>query len=260
MLNIVVLLKMVPDVVEELEIAPEGKALETEWLRLILSDRDDHALEQALILKEKYGGQVTVAAPEAPEIDDVLFTALAKGADRAVKIPGDWTNVHAPLLAQTFAAFITASHLSTPDTLILTGAQAIDDLAGELAPYLADSLGIPYVGVVTSVTVDEGRKRATVIEEFGRGLRGEFELPLPAVFGIQSAEKPPRYIVLTKVQAVMKTTKIETQEIPLPETAPKFSLDKLFKPEAAGQAEMLEGSPEKIAARMVEILAERGLV
>jgi electron transfer flavoprotein beta subunit len=260
MLNIVVLLRMVPDVVEELEIAPEGKVLETEWLRLILSDRDDHALEQALLLKEKYGGSVTVAAPEAPEIDDVLFTALAKGADRAAKISGDWTNVHAPRLAQAFGTFITASNLSTPDTLILTGSQAIDDLEGELAPYLAEALRIPYVGVVTSVTVDESRQRATVVEEFGRGLRGEFELPLPAVFGIQSAEKPPRYIVLSKVQAAMKTAKIETQEISLPETAAKFALDKLFKPEAAGRAEMLEGSPEQIAARMVEILTERGLM
>ena len=85
-MNILVLLKMVPDVIEELEVAPDGKALDTEFLRLIINERDAHALEEALLLKEKHGGQVTVLALDAPEVDDTLFTALAKGADRAVKI------------------------------------------------------------------------------------------------------------------------------------------------------------------------------
>src|SRR5512135_678101 len=87
-MNIVVLIRMVPDVVEELEVGPDGKSLDTEYLRMIVSESDDHALEEALILKERYGGSVTAMALDAPELDEVLFSALAKGADRAVKIVG----------------------------------------------------------------------------------------------------------------------------------------------------------------------------
>ena len=87
-MHILVLLKMAPDVVEELEIAPDGKSLDLDYLRLILSESDDHALEEALLLKERHNAKVTVLALDAPEVDDALFTALAKGADRAVKVVG----------------------------------------------------------------------------------------------------------------------------------------------------------------------------
>ena len=82
-MKIIVLLKMVPDVVEELEVAADGQTLDTEFLRLIANELDNHALEEALLLKEKYSGTVTVVALDAPEVDDALFTALAKGADQA---------------------------------------------------------------------------------------------------------------------------------------------------------------------------------
>ena len=65
-MNIVVLLKVVPDVVEELEVAANGKELDTEYLRMILNESDNHALEEALLLKERYGGTVSLLAPEAP--------------------------------------------------------------------------------------------------------------------------------------------------------------------------------------------------
>jgi electron transfer flavoprotein beta subunit len=87
-MNLFVLLKTVPDTVEELTVGADEKSLDAQWLRFKLSDSDEHALEQALLLKEKHGGQVTVVALDAPELDDSLFTALAKGADRAVKLAG----------------------------------------------------------------------------------------------------------------------------------------------------------------------------
>src|ERR1019366_8692798 len=87
-MKIIVLLKMVPDVVEELEVAADGKTLDSEFLRLIANELDAQALEEALLLKEKYTGTVTVVSLDAPEVDDALFTALANGADRAIKITG----------------------------------------------------------------------------------------------------------------------------------------------------------------------------
>lgn len=260
-MDIVVFLKMVPDVVEELLIGEDGKSLDTQWLRMKLSDPDEHALEEAVILKEKYGGTVTVVAMEAAEVEEVLFTAFAKGADRAVKLPGDWTGIQAPAVARLYASFFSfANRQPTSETLILLGSQAIDDLEGEVAPYLAELLGLPYVGVVTGIKLDEEKKKVIVMKEFAGGLRGEFESPLPAVLGMQAAEKPPRYVPVAKVRSIMKSAQIETIDVSPPEIFSGLSVDRLFIPEVAGKAEMIEGPPEEVSARIIEILAERGLI
>jgi electron transfer flavoprotein beta subunit len=261
-MKILVLLKMVPDVVEELEVAPDGKGLDLEFLRMILSEPDDHALEEALILKERYGGSVTVAALDAPDVDDVLYTALAKGADRAVKVadiePGTTTRTAAAALA----GVLRESTGLLPADLILTGSQAIDDLDGLVAPLLAHSQGLPYVGIVTQVRADEAARTATVIKEYPGGVRGEFETPLPVVLGIQSAEKPPRYVPVAKVRAAMKSQPIETAAALTAADAggPLAEVMAMSKPVVTGAAEMIEGSPEDIAGRLCGIFAEKGVL
>ncbi|MBZ5553652.1 MAG: electron transfer flavoprotein subunit beta/FixA family protein [Acidobacteriia bacterium] len=259
-MNIITCLKMVPDVVEELEVGSDGKSLDTGWLRLKLSEPDEHALEQSLLLKERHGGKVTAVAFEAPELEEALFTALAKGADRAIKIIGDFSGLSGPVAAQILSTFLRSDpQLLTSDTLILTGSQAIDDLEGELSPCLAEGLGFPYIGVVTGIELEPEGKKALVMKEFAGGLRGEFEVPIPAVLGIQAAEKPPRYVPVAKVRSVMKTMKIEPREVPCPDSLGRLPVEQLYKPEVAGMAEMIEGSPNEIAERLVEILSKRAL-
>jgi len=254
-MNLLVLLKMVPDIVEELEVAPDGKSLDTSFLRTIINERDDHALEQALLLKERHGGTVTVLALDAPDIDDTLFAALAKGADRAVKITdapeGMTTQTAARLCSQVIAGL-------PPADLILTGVQALDDLDGLSAAVIAQQLGFPYIGVVTAVTVNGST--ATVLKEFAGGVRGEFAVTLPAVLGVQAAEKPPRYVPVAKVRAAMKSSKIETVPAPAEVAAAQIEVRQLAKPVVSSHAEMLEGSPEEIADKLVQLLAQRGLL
>jgi electron transfer flavoprotein beta subunit len=258
-MNLIVLLKMVPDTVEELNVASDGKSLDSEYLRFKLNDPDEHALEQALILKERAGGKITVVALDAPEVDDALFTALAKGADRAVKIPVDQASLGTVATARMFAAFLASGGGQiTPDTLVLPGSQAIDDLEGEVAAYLGEALGLPYVGVVSSVSPANGK--VVVLKEFSGGMRGEFEVTLPAVLGIQSAERPPRYVPVAKVRAVMKSAKIATADIEPPESAKALAVERMYKPEVAGGAQMLDGSPEDIAGKIASLLAERGII
>jgi electron transfer flavoprotein beta subunit len=258
-MNLYVLLKMVPDTVEELNVSADGKSLDTEFLRFKLNDPDEHALEQALLLKERHGGKITVVALEAPEVDDVLYTALAKGADRAVKIPVDQTGLGTVATAQVFATFF-GSHtgMITPETLVLPGSQAIDDLEGEVAAHLAQALDLPYLGVVCSVALADGK--LIVRKEFAAGLRGEFEVPLPAVLGVQSAEKPPRYVPVAKVRAMMKSAVIETADVPTPQRPKAFPVERMYKPEVVGRAQMIEGTPEEIANRIADILAERSII
>jgi electron transfer flavoprotein beta subunit len=261
-MKIVLLLKMVPDVVEELELAADGKALDTEFLRMMPDERDNHALEQALLLKEKLGGTVTVVSLDAPEVDDALFTALAKGADRAVKVlDGDGvlgTRASAHRLAQVLASVPGL----LPADLILTGAQAIDDLDGLTAPLIAQQLHLPQLEIVTQVSVDPSGGLATVLREFPGGVRGEYEVKLPAVLGIQAAEKPPRYAPVSKVRAAMKSQTIET--VPAPAAgdggATPLEVEKMAKPEVTEHAQMLQGSPEEIANQVCEVLAASGLL
>jgi electron transfer flavoprotein beta subunit len=259
-MNILVLLKMVPDIVEELEIAPDGKSLEQESVRPIVSERDDHALEQALLLKERSGGTVTAVALDAPEVDEVLFTALAKGSDRAVKVTG----LDAPPSTAAAAALLAEVLPRVPNLmpldLILAGCQAIDDLDGVLAPLLAERLGVPYLGIVTGVAMEVGGGPVTVLKEFAGGARGQYVVCLPAVLGVQAAEKPPRYVPVAKVRAAMKTRTIEQIAASPAEEAALLEVLTMTKPEAAGRAEMLEGAPEAVAAKLVEILSARGLV
>jgi electron transfer flavoprotein beta subunit len=257
-MNILVLLKMVPDVVEELEVAPDGKSLDLEFLRLVINESDEHALEAALLLKERHGGKVTAVALDSPDIDDVLFTALAKGADRAVKVEdveeGLTTWAAASLLGQVLPNIPDA----LPADLVLTGCQANDDLDGQVAPLLAHRLDLPYLGIVTGLAWDSGT--CTVIKECGGGVRGEYEVTAPALLGIQGAENPPRYVPVAKVRAAMKSGTIESVSASVGAETPPVEVLSMTKPEVASRAEMIDGSVEEVAGKLCDILAERGLL
>jgi electron transfer flavoprotein beta subunit len=258
-LNILVLLRLVPDTVEEPEIGADGRSLDPTTLRLILSERDEHALEAGLLLKEKHGGTITVVALDVPEVDDVLFTALAKGADRAVKITG------APPASGAAAADIVARTLANvpgllPVDLILTGVQAIDDLDGQAGPVLARLLELPYLGLVCRVEADPVAHSTLVTREYAGGVTGNFAVPLPAVLGVQSAEKPPRYVAVAKVRAVMKTQRLESVPAPGEAEARHVEILLMTKPEVAGAAVMLDGSAQEVAGKIADLLAARGLL
>ena len=253
MTKIVALVKMVPDLVEELEINGDGTGLDRDWLRLIINEFDNHATEQAILLKERDGGEVTVIAPEAEGAEDMLFTIAAKGADKVIKLAGEFeegVNNHA--LARAFAETTKAYQ---PD-LILTGVQANDDLDGPVGPLVAEHLGMPYVGYISGVTVEDGK--AIVRKEYPGGLIAEMEVALPAVLGIQAGEEPPRYVAISKVRQIMKTTEIEEQEVPEFDASGGPTVSRMYLPEAAERAEMIEGDEEEIAAKLVEIFKEAG--
>jgi len=259
-MNIIVFLKMVPDVVEELSIADDGKSLNDEWLRMKLSESDEHALEEAIILKEKYGGTVTAVAAEAPELDDALFNAIARGADSAVKITGDWKSYGSPAISKLFSDYINNQQLLDAQTLILSGSQAIDDLEGETVHFLSEYLNLPGNSVITGITYAPDKNILSYIKEFSGGLRGDFETGLPAVLGVQAAENPPRYIPIAKIRSVMKTAKIEEIELPADNLSKGIEVLSLYVPEVSGRAEMLEGTPAEISARIADILSDKGII
>jgi electron transfer flavoprotein beta subunit len=253
-MNIAILVKLVPDLVEELTIDTSGVALDTAWLRLIINEFDDHAIEQGILLKERGGGQVTVVAPDIEGVDDVLFTAAAKGADRLIKIKGDFTGVNNHALAR---AFTTVVKELQPD-LILTGVQANNDLDGSVGPLLAGCLEMPYVGYISGVSLTEGKSK--VRKEYPGGLIAEMDVTLPAVLGIQAAEQPPRYVAVSKVRQMMKTSTIEERAESGLDMAGGPTIGRMFQAEAGQRATMLTGSPDEVATKLVGIFKELGVL
>jgi electron transfer flavoprotein beta subunit len=259
-MKILVLMKMVPDIVEELEVASDGTSLDQEYLRFIVNERDDYALEQALLLKDHLGADVVVVAPEASEVDDVLHTALAKGADRVVKMSGVDESAGTRAMASVLAATLPGVPGVLPADLVLSGCQAIDDLDGFVAPLLAGSLELPYLGLVSRLTVDAGAGTAVASKEYAGGVMGRFEVALPAFIGIQGCEKPPRYVPIAKVRAATAAGGIETVAAASAPTTAPLEVTAMAKPSATGHAEMLEGSVPDVAEKAADILADRGLL
>ncbi len=251
-MKIAVPVKFVPDLVEELTIDPSGVALDTAWLRLIVNEFDDHAVEQAILLKEHAGGQVTVMTIEAEGSDDFLFTAAAKGADQLIKFTGDVSTVNNHALAHVYADLLKETQ---PD-LVLTGVQAHNDLDGPVGPLLAEYMGLPYVGYVSGITV--AGDHVMVRKEYSGGLIAEMEVKLPAVLGIQASEQPPRYVAYSKIRQVMGTAKIEERAIPNLDIRGGTEISRMFQPEVAQRATMLEGGADQIAKKLVSIFKELG--
>lgn len=254
-MKIVVLLKLVPDLVEELTVDDDGTDLDRDWLRLIVNEFDDHALEQAILLKERTGAEVVAMAPDADGTDDVLFAAAAKGVDQVVKLRADFeagVNNHA--LARAFATMMPEFH---PD-LILTGVQAHNDLDGSLGPLLAEHLGMPYVGNIAGLSVANGTALAR--KEYPAGLMAEMVVDLPAVLGIQAADQPPRYVAISKIRQAMKTTTIGEHQVAELDLSGGPTIGRMFQPETGERATMIEGDDEEIAAKLIEIFRELGLV
>ena len=256
-MNIVVVVRQVPDLIEPLDVAASGTALDLGAASFILNESDDHALEQALLLKEAGGGTVTVVALDFGDIDNTLYTASAKGADKIIKIAYEAESTPEPSVAA--AAYAEVIRELAPD-LVLVGSYAHDELENTLAPLLAFRLGLPFVGVVRGVKPSADAAGATVFKEFPGAALAKMTVKFPAVLGILGAEQPPRYVPVSRIRAAMKTAQVSEQEMVLPVPASPVTVQRLYPPEAGKGAEILEGSSEEVAAKIVSILKEKGVM
>jgi electron transfer flavoprotein beta subunit len=255
-MNIAVLTKQVPDLVEGVEIDATGKAVDPDSIRYILSEPDDHALEEAMLLKERMQARVEVFSLETGEVRDSLCMALAKGADRVVIVN---TGLESPPSNHTAAKIFAAALKGLSFDLLLTGVRAIDDLDGSLGGLLAGYLELPYVGLVRKIEIAGGTPVAVVQKEYPGGYAAELEVKFPAVLGIQAAEQPPRYVPVSRLRQVMKSASVEETEAAAaePESVP---VERMFKPQEGAGATMFSGTPEEIARQIVDLFSERRLV
>ncbi len=253
-MNIAVLMRPVPDPVEELEISPDGADLDRDYLGYVVNEFDEHALEEGLLIKEQVGGTITVLAPgSADEIDDILYTALAKGADRAVKLGTDV----GPLSAHALARLFTDALSDIDFDLVLTGVQAADELDGQVSVLVASMLRLPHISVVTATEPIAAGVRVT--KEFWAGITADYEVTLPAVLGVQAARQAPRYVAISRIrQAQQGEGLVEADAVPPERGSVRITAVRL--PEAEDGAEMLGGDAEAAAERIIEILRAAGVV
>ncbi len=255
-MNIVATLKQVPNVTDDLELNAEGTDLDHDALEYVLNEFDEQALEEAVLTKEAAGGSVTVIGVDTTgELDAALHTALAKGADRALKITGDFprgtaSHVQASLLASVIKGL-------SPD-IVFAGVQAADDRDGQVGPILAAHLGLPYVGVVTGVSVQDGR--AIVHKEYAGGVMAEFSVALPMVVGVQAAHQPPRYAPVSRIRQIAKTAKIDAVAGEGERQGAGSTVRSMSKPQSAGHAEIWEGGPDEVAEKIAALINDRGLL
>ncbi len=255
-MRIVVPMKAVPDLVEEIELTSDETGIDREFLKFVLNEWDAQALEEALLVKDACGAEVVaVGLAGDPDIDQALYTAIAKGADAAVKLSGgDGEAVTTGARAALLAGYLA----SEPADLVVTGVQAPDDLDGQLPPMLAAHLGLPHVSVVVGVEASGGR--VSVRQEFAGGRSHELTVATPAVIGIQAARQAPRYAPITRIRQAMQAGGLrEVQADPAP-AAPEPVVRRMRRPEAAGHAEMLTGAADEVAGKIADLLRARGLV
>jgi electron transfer flavoprotein beta subunit len=257
-MNIVVPLKQTVDLVEELEISDDGTDVDREYLTFKLNEWDEQALEEALLLKDDAGASVTVVALEETDVDQSLYSALAKGADKAVKLAGDFEGG----VSSHQRAAILAQYLSSAEfDLVLIGVQTPEDLDGQAGVILAGMLGVPHAAVAVCVQPHNGGVK--VSQEFGAGIVHELALTGPAVIGVQAARQAPRYVPISRIRQAMQDGGIDVQpaaDVDANKVPPSLTVRRMYAPESASHAEMLGSDADAVAARIVEIIRDRGVL
>jgi len=255
-MKVAVILRQVPDVVEELVIAEDGRSLSEDDVMCVTNELDDHALEQALIMKGKQGARVTAICVGGSETRDALATSVAKGADEAISVAIEFKDRG----DNHKLALHLADTLKTGGfDLILSGMQAVDEIDGSLGGILATHLGRPYAGGLTGVEIAAGGGKVTVKKAYSGGRTGVMDIVIPAVLGIQSAEQPPRYVPVNKVMQTKKTLQVKEIKTPVPGVT-GLHVSQLSKPETGAKAKMIEGDEEAVATSIAGLLKERGLL
>jgi electron transfer flavoprotein beta subunit len=260
--RIVVPVKAVPDLVEEIDLTADETGIEREYLTFVLGEWDAQALEEALLLKDASGAEVVaVGLAGDPEIDQILYTALAKGADGAVKL-ADASGAVSPgpaAIRMADRAALVAGYLETqPADLVISGVQAADDLDGQLPPTLAALLDLPHISVAVSVEAEDGS--VIVRQEFAGGRSHELQVRMPAVVGVQSARQPPRYAPIARIRQAMQAGGLTELAVSPSAIRSGAVVRRMHRPETSDQAEMLEGSAGEVADQIVGLLRARGLV
>jgi electron transfer flavoprotein beta subunit len=248
--KIIVSIKQAPARDSLLRINSAGTWIQEDDLSYEINEPDAYALEEALQLKEKNGGEVIALCAGPGRAAQTIREALAKGADRAIHIEEENLRALDPLAVAGLMAKAIAPE--KPD-LVLTGLQSDDVGYGQTGVILAELLGLPHATLIMQVEVQTGSLR--VKRELEDGWFQHVEIPMPALLTIQSGISKLRYATLmgikkAKTKEIKRLTAAELGASP----APSIEMSRIYVPSRAKQAQIFEGNPKEAAAKLVEKL------
>ena len=218
-----------------------------------LNEPDAYALEEALRLKEKHGGEVVVCCAGPARATQVIREALARGADRAIHVESD---TFAAADAATVADALAAAVRDEQFDLVLTGLQSDDQGFGQVGVVLAEKLGMPHATIIMDVQVQDGGLR--VKRELEGGWFQWVALPMPALLTIQSGINQLRYATLKGIMAAKK--KEIRKAAAAAASEPLQKILSLYVPEKAKQTQILGGSAADAAKQLVVKLRDEARV
>jgi electron transfer flavoprotein beta subunit len=220
-----------------------------------MNEPDAYALEEALRLKEKHGGEVVVCSAGPSRVAQVIREALARGADRAIHVEDDSL---ASADAFVTSAGLAAAMKDEKFDLVLTGLQSDDQGFAQVGVIMAEILGLPHATIIMEVEVAEGNRGLRVKRELEGGWFQWVAMPLPAVLTIQSGINQLRYATL---KGIMAAKKKEIRKAPAPGgVATKQKIVSLYVPEKGKKTQIIPGSPAEAAKELVRKLREEARV
>jgi electron transfer flavoprotein beta subunit len=249
-MKIIVAIKQVPQRDASLAVAADGRWIDDAGVDFEINEPDAYALEEALQLKDKHGGEVIVLCAGPERAGQAIREALAKGADRGIHIEcEDLPRLDTLAIAKMLASAVKPEN---PD-LILTGLQSDDLGLGQTGVVMAEMLGIPHSTIIMQVEVEDGSVR--VKRELESGWFQRLELPMPALLTIQSGISKLRYATLMGIK------KAKSKEIRRLDAAafgsmgpPVAVLERVYLPSKTKQTTILGGTPPEAAAALVDKL------
>lgn len=249
-MKIIVSVKQVPARDSSLRVNGDGKWLDESDLTYEMNEPDAYALEEALQLKEKFGGEVVVLSAGPERTTQTIREALAKGADRAIHVE---LNETGPLDALSTARVLAkAAQPEAPD-LILTGLQSDDLGYGQTGVVLAELLGFSHATIVMEVVPEGATVR--VKRELEDGWFQNVVLRMPAVLTVQSGIKKLRYATL---MGIKKAKTKEVKKLPASSLGIDFKaasiLDRVYLPQRSKHSQIFTGDPKQVAQQLVEKL------
>ena len=248
-MKICVLIKQVPDKDSKISINADSKTIDSNNITNVINESDNYALEEALLLKEKHNGEVVVCTLGAESADEIIKTALAKGADKGIHL----INKDSDYLDILNVAKIIVDQLKNQDfDLILSGLQSDDAGNCQLGLLIAEMLNTSHSSLVMSTELIS-ESTIKVKQELESGWFQWTELDLPASLTIQSGINTPRYAALRGIM-MAKNKPLEKIEINSSSSSQTLSLEKLYVPEKSKETQFIDGNPEEIASKVVDIL------
>ncbi|KII00124.1 electron transfer flavoprotein subunit beta [Streptomonospora alba] len=259
-MNIVVLVKQVPDTATERKLSSDDNTLDRAASDGVINELDEYAIEEALLLKEKHGGEVTVLTMGPDQATDSIRKALSMGADKAVHLVDD--ELHGSDALQT--AYALSKALGTVEfDLVVLGSESTDARTGVVGAALAEYLGLPQLTLAGKVDVDGSAIRIQRATDYGYDV---VDAQLPAVVSVVEKINEPRYpsfklIMQAKKKPVEKLSVadagIDAAQVGLANAATETSDFAPAPPRAAGTVVKDEGDG---GAKAAEFLAEKKFV